>query len=182
MKRTLRTCYITIIISLLLINANLLFAQQPAVNKGPLDTSLPTNYIEAKRDPFRGEIKIVKEEIKTPPPITALPFPSYEERESEWRKQRANAQKNGQPAPLPAERYLIDELQIIGIYQKPEGKGVFLKPKNVPGTTIFATVGQKFFNGSLRGIEDKIIEFELQTKLSTNKIKSEKYEVRFSHK
>jgi hypothetical protein len=172
------------------------FAQAPAtpgqtqpgaqpVRTGPSEESVSTTYREPKKDPFydeRLQQKKPEETAKKVRTVEALPPPSFEEREALWKQRREEARKSGRPEPAPSEKYLIEELSIMGIFKKPEGQGVFLKPKTTATTMIFATVGQKFWNGSIRriDIENKQIEVEVLTKLSNNTTKSDNQTLRFT--
>ncbi|MEW6731996.1 MAG: hypothetical protein AB1489_11780 [Acidobacteriota bacterium] len=172
-------------------------AQQPATTQTPPATGAPqqprtgpsvddisTTYREPKRDPFLDErlIKRPREGTVGPIEVTPLPWPSYEEREVEWRKKRDDARREGKPEPAPSERYLIEEVQVVGIFKKPDGQGVFLKPKPTTNTMIFASVGQKFYNGSIRKIESRqgVIECEEITRLSNKTIRNDKRVLRFT--
>lgn len=158
-------------------------AQAP-VRTGPSEESVSTTYREPKKDPFYDERlqqkkPEVQQKIKL---VEAVPPPSFEEREALWKQRREEARKSGRPEPAASEKYLIEELSIMGIFKKPEGQGVFLKPKTTATTMIFATVGQKFWNGSIRriDIDNKQIEVEVLTKMSNNTTKSDNQTLRFT--
>lgn len=163
------------------------FAQAPASGSpqaptGPSVDSISTTYREPKKDPFYDErLQIKKQDapgkIKI---VEALPWPSFEEREAAWKERRQKARESNQPEPAISEKYLIDELAIMGVFKKPEGQGIFLKPKTASTTMIFATVGQKFWNGSIRRIEKDQIEVEELTKLSNNTTKSDRKTLRYT--
>ena len=146
---------------------------------GPPASKLSTDYREPKAQPFADSKLIIK---TTPSPggrtvepvvITPIPPPSFEERDLAWKEKRMASIKNNMPSPSPSEKYLVDEVKILGLYQKPEGQGVFLRPTLASSTTIFAMVGQKFWNGEIKRIDKDKIEVELRTLLSTGKIKTE---------
>ena len=152
---------------------------------GPSEESISTTYREPKKDPFYDEKlqqKKPEEGGKRVKLVEAVPPPSFEEREALWKQRREEARKSGKPEPAPSEKYLIEELAIMGLYKKPEGQGVFLKPKTAATTMIFATVGQKFWNGSIRQIDSSknVIEVEVLTKLSNNTTKSDNQTLRFT--
>lgn len=155
---------------------------QPAT--GPAAESISTTYREPRKDPFLDEEKLIKNKDKksTIVEITVLPWPSYEEREAQWKERRdlVRSGKSGGPEPAPSERYLLDEVQVMGIFKKPDGQGVFIKPKPTANTMIFAAVGQKFYNGKISRIEGNQIEFEEISKLSNGKERVDKKTVRFT--
>jgi hypothetical protein len=157
---------------------------QPTAPTGPSVDGISTTYRPPKKDPFLDE-RLIKQEtqttIKAPKAIEIVPPPSYEEREAEWQQRRKTARANSQPEPSPSERFLIDEVAVLGLFKKPEGQGVFLKPKPTQATMIFATVGQKFYNGSIRRIDvqNNQVEFEQVSRLSNGTTKSESRAYRF---
>jgi len=154
-----------------------------AVRTGPSEESISTTYREPKKDPFYDEKlqqKKPEEGGKRLKLVEAVPPPSFEEREALWKQRREEARKNGKPEPAPSEKYLIEELAVMGLFKKPEGQGVFMKPKTTATTMIFATIGQKFWNGSIRRIEGNQIEVEVLTKLSNNTTKSDNQTLRFT--
>jgi hypothetical protein len=135
----------------------------PSVDK------IPTAYREAKKDPFLLE-KIEKPVVGTPaiinPVANIIAPPSFEQRDAAWREARSGrGSHNAEPSIL--EKYLVSEVKVLGLYQKPEGQGVFLKPTITNGTTIFAMVGQKFWNGEIKTIYKDKIEVEVTTLIST---------------
>ena len=158
--------------------------QPPVTSAGPSAESISTTYREPKKDPFLDEEKL-KKNIDNPTKVvelTVVPWPSYEEREAQW-KQRRDEIRSGKvngPEPAPSERYLVEEMQVMGLFKKPEGQGIFLKPKPTANTMIFATVGQKFYNGTIRRIDGTQIEVEEKSRLSNGKEKSDKKVIRFT--
>jgi hypothetical protein len=150
---------------------------------GPKEEEVSTTYREPKKDPFFDEKLLKKKEEnkpKTVKAVEAVPPPSFEERDAIWKQRREEARRSGRPEPAPSEKYLIEEMSVLGIYKKPDGQGVFLKPKTASTTMIFATVGQKFWNGSIRRIEGNQIEVEVLTKLSNNTTRSDSQTLRFT--
>ncbi|MEW6729917.1 MAG: hypothetical protein AB1489_01145 [Acidobacteriota bacterium] len=147
---------------------------------GPVVTTISSLYYEPRRDPFRDVVKRPDTVVTVLKP-TELPWPSYQEREYEWKKRRDIARQEGKIVPRTSERYLIGEVEVLGYYQKPAGPGVFLKPKTTTSTMIFASVGEKFYNGSIRKIESRqgIIEFDKIVRLSSGAIKHEKQIIHF---
>ncbi|MCS6884219.1 MAG: hypothetical protein RMM17_11765 [Acidobacteriota bacterium] len=151
--------------------------QQPS---GPAAESISTNYREPAQDPFFDPEKMVKDKTKVPTVIEVVPWPSYEERELEWKAKREEARRSGRPEPAPSERYLIEELQIMGLYKKSDGSGAFIKPKPSASAMLYASVGQKFYNGSIQRIEGNQIIVEEISRYSNGKIKTETKTLRFT--
>src|SRR5262245_6986168 len=156
---------------------------QPIPATGPSAESISTTYREPKKDPFLDEEKLIqKKNQPTVDAITVVPWPSYEERALRWKEKRdavRSGRDNG-PEPAPSEQYLIEEMEVMGIFKKPEGQGIFLKPKPSSTTMIFATVGQKFFNGTISRIDGTQIELEEISRLSNGKQRSDKKVIRFT--
>jgi hypothetical protein len=191
-RRTLIAIGLMLSITLAVV-ARVSFAQttpgtQPGVSvqpqaTGPSAESISTTYREPRKDPFLDEEKLKKNQDKPKvPEITVLPWPTYEERALKW-KERRDAVRSGRengPEPAASEQYLIDEMEVMGVFKKPEGQGIFLKPKPSSSAMIFATVGQKFYNGTIRRIEGSQIEVEEVSRLSNGKEKSDKKVIRFS--
>lgn len=150
---------------------------QPGAKSGPDVDLFSTNYREPKVDPFFDEKLLPAkkvEEIKEKPKVVieVVPPPNFEDRDAAWKQKREINRSSGQPEPLVSEKYLVDELKILGIYRKPDAQGVFLKPTTTASTMIFATVGQEFWNGKITRIEKDKIEFEIKTLYSDKTVKT----------
>jgi Tfp pilus assembly protein PilP len=150
---------------------------QPGVKVGPDVELFSTTYREPKTDPFFDEKLLPvkpKEEVKIKEKavIEVVPPPSFEDRDISWKEKRQRLRDLNQPEPGPSEKYLIDELKILGIYKKPDGQGVFLKPTATASTMIFAGVGQEFWNGKITRIEKDKVEFEVRTLYSDKTVKT----------
>lgn len=147
----------------------------------PVVDNFPTTYREAKKDPFStGKIERSLSVTPTLPPsiISVIAPPSFEERDMAWREARNNTRiHSSQPEPFVLEKYLVNEVKVLGLYQKPEGQGVFLKPTVTAGTTIFAMVGQKFWNGQIIRIDKDKIEVEVTTLISNGSTTQTKKEI-----
>lgn len=147
----------------------------PPVRTGPEESTISTTYREPKGRPFYDEKLFPKKEVETvtrntPLVFAPVPPPSFEERDAAWKQKRQQAREGGRPEPQASEKYLVDEVKILGIYRKPDGQGVFLKPSATASTMIFAGVGQEFWNGKITRIEKDKVEFEIRTKLSNTKV------------
>jgi hypothetical protein len=151
---------------------------------GPFVDKISANYREAKKDPFLDEKRVIVKDndkvIAEPSFSAAIALPSFEERDALWKARRLEATKKMQPSPLATEKYLVDEVKVLGIYQKAEGQGVFLKPSITSSTTIFAMVGDKFWNGQIKSITKDKIEVEVITVFINGKKKSEIQSIPFT--
>ncbi|MFY9227240.1 MAG: hypothetical protein WAQ98_31510 [Blastocatellia bacterium] len=172
-----------LMLNLAFINSKISFveaAQDPS--DGPFVDKVSANYREAKKDPFLDEKRVIVKDndkvIAEPSVNVAVAPPSFEERDAAWKVRRLEANKKMQPSPLAIEKYLVDEVKVLGIYQKVEGQGVFLKPST--STTIFAMVGDKFWNGQIKSITKDKIEVEVTTVFINGKKKSEIQSIPFT--
>jgi hypothetical protein len=154
---------------------------QPGVRVGPTEDTVSPNYREPKggKDPFYDE-KLFPPKPKLdeggkpkPIPVEEVKPPSFEDRDAAWKQKREQARKDNRPEPSPSEKYLVDEVKILGTYKKPDGQGVFLKPTATTSTVLFANVGQEFWNGKIVRIEKDKVEFEVRTKYTDGKTKTE---------
>ncbi|MBI4853898.1 MAG: hypothetical protein HY819_19045 [Acidobacteria bacterium] len=164
-------------LTLLLVSANGFAQNLTQQITGPPESALSTDYREAKLSPFADSNLINRPTIRNDftPPVLASPIapPSFEQRDLAWKEKRSLAVKTNMPSPSTSEKYLISEVKILGLYQKPEGQGVFLKPTLAMGTTIFAMVGQEFWDGKIKKINKDSIEVEKIILLNTGKTKTE---------
>lgn len=184
-KFYLSTFALILVLSLAFINSKISFveaAQDP--NDGPFVDKVSANYREAKKDPFLDEKRVIVKDndkvIAEPSVNVAVAPPSFEERDAAWKVRRLEANKKMQTSPLAIEKYLVDEVKVLGIYQKVEGQGVFLKPSVTSSTTIFAMVGDKFWNGQIKSITKDKIEVEVTTVFINGKKKSEIQSIPFT--
>ncbi|MCS7079662.1 MAG: hypothetical protein NZ585_06390 [Chloracidobacterium sp.] len=125
--------------------------------QGPPADTIPTTYTGTGRDPFRRpssdpfrDSGKLREPFR--PPVTDLPYPDFPTREAKWREIRDRRLDQGQPPPAESEKYLVEELTVIGIYSTERGLGALLKERR-SGTTMFVREGSKFWNGSVKKIE-----------------------------
>ncbi len=173
-----------LVLSLAFVNSKISFieaAQDPS--DGPFVDKISANYREAKKDPFLDEKRVIVKDndrvIIEPSVNVAVTPPSFEEREAAWKARRSRG-SHPTPEPKPIEKYLVDEVKVLGIYQKAEGQGVFLKPSITSSTTIFAMVGDKFWNGQIKSITKDKIEVEVTTVFINGKKKSEIQSIPFT--
>ncbi|OYT71770.1 MAG: hypothetical protein CFK52_07170 [Chloracidobacterium sp. CP2_5A] len=125
--------------------------------QGPTADSIPATYTGTGRDPFRRPASDpFRDSAKTRepfrPPVTDLPYPDFPTREAKWREIRDRRLDQGQPPPAESEKYLVEELTVMGIYSTERGLGALLKDRR-SGTTMFVREGSKFWNGSVINIQ-----------------------------
>lgn len=129
---------------------------QGGASAGPTADTISPTYTGTGRDPFRRTTDPFKDSAKVRepfrPPVTDLPYPDFPTREAKWREIRDRRLEQGQPPPAESEKYLVEELSVIGIYSTERGLGALLKDKRL-GTTLFVREGSKFWNGSVTSIQ-----------------------------
>ncbi len=125
--------------------------------QGPPADALSPTYTGTGRDPFRRpnndpfrDSGKLREPFR--PPVTDLPYPDFPTREAKWREIRDRRLDQGQPPPAESEKYLVEELTVMGIYSTERGLGALVKDRR-SGATMFVREGSKFWNGSVVKIE-----------------------------
>ncbi len=129
---------------------------QGGTASGPPADAISPSYTGTGRDPFRRSGDPFKDSAKVRepfrPPVTDLPYPDFPTREAKWREIRDRRLDQGQPPPAESEKYLVEELIVMGIYSTERGLGALLKDQKL-GTTMFVREGSKFWNGSVISIQ-----------------------------
>jgi hypothetical protein len=159
--------------------------QAPLPKLGPTADSIPTTYRKSNPDPFFDKELLPKRKEEVKPKVVAIPIevvapPEFEEREAAWKERRDEARRSGRPEPASTEKFLIEEMDIRGVYKKSDGQGVFMRPKVASKTVLFATIGQKFWDGEIKQIDGNQIVFEVVTKYNNNTSKSEPKTLRYT--
>ena len=131
-------------VSVLLCGATVTFATPPK-SKTPQDFSIPStgdaksNFKAPPKDLF-----IDQSQMRKPNPVEPVPYPPLSERQQLYR----NGVVKG---PTPLVQYLMNEVDIVGMYRTQRSTGAMLKVKGA-STVIGARVGDLFFNGSIQHI------------------------------
>lgn len=130
-------------IIILLCGAGITFAKAPksrVVQDSSKQTSdIKSNFKFPPRDLFKDESQIRKSN-----PVELVPNPSLPERQQLYRKGLVKG-------PTPLVQYLINEVDIVGMYRTQKSTGAMLKVKG-GSTVIGARVGDLFFNGPIQQI------------------------------
>jgi hypothetical protein len=127
---------------------------QPASAKeviGPSADSIRP-YRPVGRDPFKKTvIKTAKPgAVKKPP--KAIGFPSLEVRRFQFQQKVARTRQLEESEPDPLTQYLVNELDVIGVFKDQQGPGAFVRAQPT-GTTFFIRRGARCFNGEVLRIE-----------------------------
>jgi hypothetical protein len=162
-------------------------AQTPpsqSLQAGPPVDSVSTNYVVPKRDAFSNLNKsssagrtagaavsghATDSANEASPAAESIPWPSFEERLAQWTARCDQARSAGLPVPSITEKFLIEEVYIVGRFDSPDGKGVFLKVKGKPTVALYARAGQRFWDGSVVRIDREQVEFAVVEKFADNK-------------
>jgi hypothetical protein len=94
--------------------------------------------------------------------LDKIPVPSFEVRENSWNERSKLLRERGEKEPEITEKYVFDELVVIGFEQQLLDRLVILTPKDNPTFVIYAKVGQTFWNSQIIKITDSCVEIEEQ--------------------
>lgn len=121
---------------------------KPAQSGPPVDQVRPT-YRGTEKDPFFDPTSVrAQGKIATP-----VQYPTFAERQEQWRRKRSEAMERGLPVPEPSELYLVDELDVKGVFGTNDRGSMALLKHKASSTTFFVREGSKFFNGSVNKID-----------------------------
>ena len=114
----------------------------------------PVVFEKPKRSPF--------EDPKRRPNTFHAPsvrlFPPVEERLRDYMARRSQAKASGTKVPSALSAFLVEELEVNGIFKTKEGYGAVLRAKPT-NQTYFVRQGDKTFNGEIRRLEAKQVVF-----------------------
>ncbi len=111
---------------------------------------LPVAARQDPNDPFKRVPKkppVVPEEKDANKPVP-IPFPPLEQRQQDYLQAKQRARAQGLPEPDAIGQYLVNELNVTGVFETDTGVGAFVQavPTN---TTFFVTAGTRVFNGEI---------------------------------
>jgi hypothetical protein len=119
-----------------------------------VDTSGPSVYVKGKRSPFEDPNR----RPNNFHPATVRLFPPVEERLRDYMSRRAQAKANGTRIPLALSAFLVEELEVNGIFKTKDGYGALVRAKPT-NQTYFVHQGEKVFNGEIKRLEAKQVVF-----------------------
>ncbi|MCA1815470.1 MAG: hypothetical protein LC746_03530 [Acidobacteria bacterium] len=119
-----------------------------------------TAYRGTAKDPFEKR-KFAPKPVKPGPrPVEA---PPVEARIQAYKERRAAAVAAEQPAPKPTTAFLLNELEVKGIFRTPRGWAAMVEAKPIKlSYTIYP--GESFYNGMLVAIEEERLVFRHETR------------------
>ena len=121
--------------------------------------------VKGDRDPFQPwkPIAPVKKEM-----AGQMPLPSLENRISNYKALKTAAMSSQQPAPKPTTAFLLNEVQIVGIFHTPRGYAAMVEVTPIKLSYIIYP-GEQFFDGQLVAIEEDRLVFRHETRLTNGK-------------
>lgn len=120
-------------------------------NLGPTADSIRP-YRPYNRDPFKKPIKPKTPKDKAKQMAVQLGYPVIETRRAEFRQRVNEARERGLAEPSPVSQYLVNELDITGVFRDDRGYGAFVKAQPT-GTMLFLRAGERCYNGEVVRIE-----------------------------
>jgi hypothetical protein len=120
-------------------------------NLGPTADSIRP-YRPYNRDPFKKTIKPKTPKDKAKQVALQLGFPVIETRRAEFRQRVSEARDRGLSEPEPVMQYLVNELDVTGVFRDERGYGAFVKAQPT-GTMLFLRTGTRCYNGEVVRIE-----------------------------
>ena len=115
------------------------------------DTIRP--YRPYNRDPFKKALKPKSVKAKQAQMAVLLGFPLIEARRAEFRQKVDEARRRDLAEPDPVMQYLVNELEVTGVFRDERGYGAFIKAMPT-GTMLFVRQGTHCYNGEVVRIEE----------------------------
>jgi hypothetical protein len=143
--------------------ASLLFALACATSVAAQAAS--TAYKGASRDPFEKR-KFVARPVKPGPKL--IEPPPVESRIQAYKAKKAAAVAAQVPAPKPTTAFLLNELQVTGIFRTPRGWAAMVEAKPIKLSYVIYP-GENFYNGMLVAIEEDRLVVRRETRWSDGK-------------
>jgi hypothetical protein len=160
-----------IILCILLIPVQITSAQDKPAQPQASDNNAPKNgkeylgptadsikpYRPYNRDPFKKSLKPKSVKAKQAQQAMLLGFPTIEVRRAEYRMMVDHARARDLAEPEPVTQYLVNELDVMGVFRDERGYGAFVKAQPT-GTTLFVRNGARCYNGEVTRIEGDAAE------------------------
>ncbi|HKP86328.1 MAG TPA: hypothetical protein VJZ26_09540 [Blastocatellia bacterium] len=109
-------------------------------------------YRPYNRDPFKMPIKPPTAKAREAQIARLLGFPPIETRRVEFRQKVDQARMRDLAEPEPVTQYLVNELDVMGVFRDERGYGAFIKAQPT-GTVLFIRNGARCYNGEVMRIE-----------------------------
>jgi hypothetical protein len=118
---------------------------------GPTADSIQP-YRPYNRDPFKKAIKPKTPKAKNAEIAKLLGFPAIDVRRAEFRQKVDQSRMRDLAEPDPVTQYLVNELDVTGVFRDERGYGAFVKAQPT-GTVLFIRNGARCYNGEIVRIE-----------------------------
>ena len=109
-------------------------------------------YRPYNRDPFKVHVKPPTAKAREAQIARLLGFPAIEARRAEFRQKVDQARMRDLAEPEPVTQYLVNELDVMGVFRDERGYGAFVKATPT-GTVLFIRNGARCYNGEVMRIE-----------------------------
>lgn len=140
--------------------ACLSFALACAASASAQQTS--SSYRGAQRDPFEKR-KFIPKKMKQGPSLVEPP--AIETRIQAYKAQKAAAMNAQLPAPKATTAFLVNEVQVTGIFRTPRGWAAMVQAKPIKLSYVIYP-GEAFYNGMLVAIEEDRLVFRREIRWS----------------
>jgi hypothetical protein len=124
-----------------------------------------TSYKGAARDPFEKR-KFIAKPVKPGPKL--IEPPSVESRIQSYKEKKAATMAAQLPAPKPTTAFLLNEIQVTGIFRTPRGWAAMVEAKPIKLSYVIYP-GESFYNGMLVAIEEDRLVLRREIRWSDGK-------------
>lgn len=124
-----------------------------------------TSYKGAPRDPFEKR-KFIAKPVKPGPKL--IEPPSVESRIQSYKEKKAATMAAQLPAPKPTTAFLLNEIQVTGIFRTPRGWAAMVEAKPIKLSYVIYP-GESFYNGMLVAIEEDRLVLRREIRWSDGK-------------
>lgn len=120
---------------------------------GPVAESIRP-YRPTNRDPFKRipKVKVNATRAAKTAVAKSLGFPTLDARRAEFRQKVQQAVAADRPEPDPVSQYLVNEIDITGVFRDDRGFGAFVRAQP-SGTMFFVRNGSRLYNGEVVRIQ-----------------------------
>ncbi|MCA1629057.1 MAG: hypothetical protein LC785_00650 [Acidobacteria bacterium] len=124
-----------------------------------------SSYKGAQRDPFEKR-KFIAKTVKPGPKL--IEPPAVEARIQAFKAKKAEAMAAQLPAPKPTTAFLLNEIQVTGIFRTPRGWAAMVEAKPIKLSYVIYP-GESFYNGMLVAIEEDRLVLRREVRWSDGK-------------
>ncbi|MCP9495568.1 MAG: hypothetical protein MSG64_14065 [Pyrinomonadaceae bacterium MAG19_C2-C3] len=118
--------------------------------------------VVTKRNPKTNKVVVVK---PAPMPVAV---PDVQARIDRYKAQKVSAMNAQTPAPKPVTAFLLDEVQVTGIFRTPRGYAAMVEATPIKLSYVIYP-GEAFYDGQLVAVEESRLVFRRVTTFSDGK-------------